>query len=312
MLLCATPVAADTLRLDWPMDCTLGESCFVQNYVDRDPGPAAADFACARRSYDGHKGTDIAVTDMAAMRDGVDVRAAAPGTVAAMRDGMPDILFTDPAAPDITNRSCGNAVIVDHEDGWQTRYCHMKNGSVQVRSGDIVAAGDVLGQVGLSGETEFPHLHLSVLQNGKITDPFQPGDAACGDTRNSLWADNVAYVAGGLVSAGFSATIPEYTSVKDGSAHAETLQGTAPALVIWGQVFGSQEGDSLEFEITGDSGQFLSQTVLLDRAQARLFRAVGRKRKNDPWPPGQYQGTVTLIRNGVAIDQMTTALRVTE
>jgi hypothetical protein len=39
--------------------CELGKICFVQNYVDVDPGPAALDFTCGSATYDGHKGIDI-------------------------------------------------------------------------------------------------------------------------------------------------------------------------------------------------------------------------------------------------------------
>ena len=77
-------------HLALPLDCTLGESCFIQNYVDDDPGPGAADFTCGALTYDGHKGTDFALTSIAAMEAGVTVRAAAPGVVRGVRDGMPD------------------------------------------------------------------------------------------------------------------------------------------------------------------------------------------------------------------------------
>lgn len=312
LIVYSAPVAADMLRLDVPVDCRLGSTCFIQNYVDHDPGPEAADFACKALTYDGHTGTDIALIDMAAMRNGVDVRAAAAGTVTATRDRMPDILFTAPAAPDISESACGNAVIIAHPDGWQTRYCHLKRGSVRVRSGDIVTSGTVIGQVGLSGKTEFPHLHISVARDDEIVDPFQPGpNAACGDESQELWRDPVDYVPGGLVAIGFSETIPDFDAIKDGSAAADHLGSSAGALVIWGHVFGSQKGDVLQFEIRDERGQFLSRTVLLKRSQARLFRAVGRKRQAAPWPTGTYLGTVTLIRDKTEIDRQQTVLEIT-
>ena len=134
----ASSVAAQQLQLRMPVDCALGETCFIQNYVDRDPGPEYREIGCGQLSYDGHRGTDIALYDHIAMDQGVNVRAAADGIVAATRDGMPDILVTDPNAPDVTGRACGNAVIIDHPDGWQTRYCHMKRGSLRVKTGVVV------------------------------------------------------------------------------------------------------------------------------------------------------------------------------
>ena len=75
----ASLAAAEPFSLDFPVDCTLGETCYIQQYVDHDPGPGARDFTCQGLSYDGHKGTDIALPTLAAMAQGVRVRAAAPG-----------------------------------------------------------------------------------------------------------------------------------------------------------------------------------------------------------------------------------------
>ena len=60
-------------------------------YVDHDPGPGVRDYMCGGLTGDGHKGTDIAIRDLAAMAAGVEVRAAAAGVVDALRDGMADV-----------------------------------------------------------------------------------------------------------------------------------------------------------------------------------------------------------------------------
>ena len=78
-------------QLNFPLACKVGVSCEVQNYVDRDAGPGAADYRCSTETYDKHNGVDIRLLDMAAQRAGVDVLAAAPGPVAsgfAARAGM--------------------------------------------------------------------------------------------------------------------------------------------------------------------------------------------------------------------------------
>ncbi len=69
--------------------------------MDHDPGPDAADFTCNGLSYDTHTGTDFALPSLAAMQAGVAVLAAAPGTVAALRDGMPDTGLTPDTAAQI-------------------------------------------------------------------------------------------------------------------------------------------------------------------------------------------------------------------
>ena len=56
------------------------------------------------------------------------------------------------------------------------------------------------------------------------------------------------------------------------------MSATAPALVIWGYVFGGRKGDTIGFRIDGPDGLVQDQTVDLTRTQVQLFRAVGRKR----------------------------------
>ena len=165
------------LLLHWPLACSVGHTCFIQHYVDHDPEGAPRDPFCGPKTYHGHDGADIRLPDMAAQRSGVGVLAAADGVVTGLRDGMPDVSVREGGFDAIKNRECGNGLMISHGGGWTTQYCHMRQGSLRVRSGQHVRAGDVLGQVGLSGDTEFPHLHLSVRLNGGIVDPFVYGVA---------------------------------------------------------------------------------------------------------------------------------------
>ena len=160
------------LPLSLPVDCEPGVDCWVFNYVDTDPGKDYADFACGRMSYDAHKGTDIAFAHTGRLNDRIAVRAAADGRVLGVRDGMRDISVRLIGRAAVKGKECGNGVRVDHGGGWHTQYCHMKRRSISVRRGDMVRAGERLGAVGLSGRTEFPHLHISVEKSGKVIDPF--------------------------------------------------------------------------------------------------------------------------------------------
>ncbi|WP_374448607.1 M23 family metallopeptidase, partial [Stella sp.] len=139
--------AAEGIRLGLPIDCRPGVDCWVVNYVDRDPGPGRKDYRCGAMSYDGHNGTDIAIRDLKAMRDGVPVLAAADGVVRAVRDEMADVNFRDAGPEAIAKRECGNGVVVDHPGGWQTQYCHLRKGSVRVKPRDRVTAGQPVGLV---------------------------------------------------------------------------------------------------------------------------------------------------------------------
>jgi murein DD-endopeptidase MepM/ murein hydrolase activator NlpD len=171
LITCAASIHAQP-ALDLPIQCVPNQSCWIANLPDLDPGPAATDFTCGRMTYDKHNGTDFAVRDLSVMNAGVNVLAAAKGKVVSTRDALPDqnIRLGDKA--DIKDRECGNGVLIDHGGGWATQYCHMKLGSVAVKPGTIVETGAILGQVGLSGNTEYPHLHFVVHNGNRILDPF--------------------------------------------------------------------------------------------------------------------------------------------
>ncbi|WP_366868650.1 M23 family metallopeptidase [uncultured Tateyamaria sp.] len=281
-----------------PIDCDLGTDCFIQQYVDSDPTEGVRDFRCQSLSYDDHKGTDFALKSRAQMEQGVDVIAAAPGTVRAIRDGMADQLVTAENRAALAGRDCGNGLVIDHGDGWSTQYCHLKRGSVQVRGGDEVASGDVLGQVGLSGRTQFPHVHITVRKDDAVVDPFDPdGTATCAaPSTETLWQTPIAYQPGGVIAVGLADAVPEYDAIKAGEAHAPELPVDAPALVVFGYIFGARAGDILHLRITGPDGEVIDRAVDLDRTQAQLFRAIGKRRRDAIWPAGTYEGTATLIR----------------
>ncbi len=309
----ALPLRGEAPRLSLPIDCTLGQDCYIQNYVDHDPGPGYADFTCAHLTYDGHKGTDFALLSRAAMAEGVTVHAAADGRVTALRNGMADGAFLEnPAA--VQDRECGNGLVIDHGAGWQTQYCHLKQGSVPVTKGQNVETGAPIGQVGLSGKTEFPHLHLSLRHDGNVVDPFDPdGDQICEEkAARTLWQDPAPrYRPGGMLSAGFADSVPDYDHVKSGQAAAAHLPVDAPALVVWGFAFGGRAGDKIMLEIdTPDGSELISHSVEIGKPTALFFRAAGKRRSGSTWPQGVYQGRVSLLRRGQDIGTQHTTVRI--
>lgn len=306
----AAPAAAGDFRLQFPLDCTLGQDCHIQQFVDHDPGPGATDFTCGTLSYEGHKGTDIALPYLSDMRAGAAVRAAADGVVLGTRNSMPDQYATDANAAEIDGQECGNGVVLRHGGGWETQYCHMKRGSVRVQSGMKVKAGDVLGEVGLSGKTQFPHLHLSVRKDGAVVDPFAPDSfgTCAGASGQTLWADPPAYQPGGVLGAGFSTAIPDYQAIKDGTADEAPLAVDAPAFVFWAYAFGGQAGDTLELTVTGPSGELVAQSEALKKDQAQFFRATGRRLRGGSWPQGSYTGTARLLRGGSEVDSFSSSM----
>ena len=307
----ALPAAAEIV-LALPIDCRLGQDCYIQQYMDHARGRDASDYRCGPLTYNTHKGTDFALPTRRDLDRGVNVLAAAPGTVRATRDGMQDKVFQSRDSETVDSRECGNAVVIDHADGWTTQYCHLARGSVSVRSGDAVRTGDVLGRVGLSGITQFPHVHLTVRKDGTVVDPFDPdGQITCGaPSAQTLWSEPLPYQPGGLLDVGFADAVPEFDAVKAGEAARTALPRTAPAIVVFGYAFGAQAGDRMRLAISGPQGELIDQTVALERTQAQLFRAIGKRLTADAWPAGTYRGTVTLLRRGQSLGTRTTTVTV--
>jgi murein DD-endopeptidase MepM/ murein hydrolase activator NlpD len=283
------------IALALPVDCQIGRTCFVQSYPDDDAGPGAKDYACHGRTYQGHDGTDFRLTSMAAQRIGVAVRAAAAGTVLRIRDGVDDVSVRRRPVQD--GQDCGNGLVVDHGGGWQTQYCHMAKGSIAVRPGQQVAAGAKLGLVGLSGNTEFPHLHLTVRQDGKPVDPFaygaKPGACAAG---RSLWTQTPAYVRGAVLQAGFAPGPVTMDQAQGGGVAGPTRQ--SPALVAWVQAIGLEAGDVRRLTLVAPDGSIVADGTEppLDRDKAQVIQFAGRKMRGPGWTPGTYRARFIVTR----------------
>ena len=70
-----------------------------------------------------------------------------------------------------TRSGYGKTVEIDHGFGYKTRYAHA--GSIQVKRGQRVDRGDILGEVGKTGLATAPHLHYEVLIEGRHVNPRQ-------------------------------------------------------------------------------------------------------------------------------------------
>jgi murein DD-endopeptidase MepM/ murein hydrolase activator NlpD len=123
-------------------------------------GPLVSDFRTAERPA--HNGVDIAASN------GTPIRAAAAGVVlvancnASRPDGSP-YPCDQPGSPAING--CGWYVDVLHAGSVITRYCHMVSRPL-VTVGQHVAAGQVIGRVGSSGNSSGPHLHFETHTDG--------------------------------------------------------------------------------------------------------------------------------------------------
>ena len=94
---------------------------------------------------------------------GLDVYSPVAGTVIAAHDGEPDITPNTEEFTSLAGNYVYIRVKVDDADAYLL-LAHLKNGSVKVAAGDSVAVGDHLAQIGNSGTSSEPHLHMHLQQ----------------------------------------------------------------------------------------------------------------------------------------------------
>ncbi|MCO1596752.1 M23 family metallopeptidase [Micromonospora sp. RHAY321] len=156
--------AARTVEINGKAICDAAEGGQIaaSGWTAPIPGRVGSGFRTASRP--GHDGVDIAAAK------GTEIRAAAAGRVLVAKcdpdnnnrldcdvDGYPD------------KGGCGWFVDLQHAGGYITRYCHMVV-KPRVQLNQMVAAGEVIGQVGSSGNSSGPHLHFEVhLRNDRTS-----------------------------------------------------------------------------------------------------------------------------------------------
>jgi len=267
-------------------------------------GPGAVDFGCDRQTYDGHDGTDFAISDMEAVKSGVPVLTASAGVVKRTRDGVPDRLVKDKMQEaSLKTMECGNGVLIDHGRGWETQYCHLRKGSVIVRPGQKVDKGAPLGMVGASGLASFPHVHFTVRHEGNALDPFvgRSGLGGCQVPRHPLWENPLEYAPTGLIRAGFASRPPTQKELWRGEFRAVQMsESRLPALVFWVHVFGVLHSEKERFILIAPDKKMIADREKPIAINSKSWLGfIGKKNTADaPLPRGTWHGIYKLTRGG--------------
>ena len=318
------PSLADTPQFSKPVDCIPGEECIIQQYVDLDPSSATLDYKCAQQTYNGHKGTDFRLVNARVYQRGIDVIASAPGTVLRVRDDITDRLIrTNADRALVRGKECGNGLVIDHGNGWESQYCHLKKGSLVVQSGQTVSRGETLGLVGLSGRTGMPHVHITIRHKGAVVDPFTGGkvgssamENSCNNTGNSLWDYETLrafpYASSQIMEVGFSSNILKLGE-REIYYDEAPLTPFSDKLVIYARVANFLKGDQLRLFLTGPGG-FRTEHLIgpLKKNKARYKAVLGKRRRLDAWPLGIYEGVVTILRKTKIIRKKEVTLELTK
>ncbi|KAB7528449.1 peptidoglycan DD-metalloendopeptidase family protein [Flagellimonas olearia] len=115
------------------------------------------------------------------------------GTDYAAPIGTPIIATADGTVTESTRRGGnGKYVKVKHNSVYSTQYLHMKN--QKVRKGDFVRQGDVIGWVGMTGNTGGPHVCYRFWKNGRQVDPLREKLPTAEPIADSLRTDYMAHI----------------------------------------------------------------------------------------------------------------------
>lgn len=99
---------------------------------------------------------------------GTDLRAPSGSKLKAIQNGR----VIDSA---IRNDSCGGTLYIDHQNGFKSRFCHLKQ--INVNKGDKVTKGQIVAYTGGGfndtgkGLSTGPHLHFELYKDGTLVDP---------------------------------------------------------------------------------------------------------------------------------------------
>jgi len=103
------------------------------------------------------------ITKKRQYHNGLDLRAARRTEVRATADGVVKYV------QDQNKGTLGRVVMILHNFGFETRYAHLR--FTDVKTGDVVYKGQLIGRSGNSGRSSGPHLHYELRHAGKILDP---------------------------------------------------------------------------------------------------------------------------------------------
>lgn len=130
-------------------DKTYWQKGFIEPVQGRISGYFGGQRIMNGKKMNPHQGTDIAAPV------GTPVKAAADGIVML---NAPDTFYS------------GNVIVLDHGHGLQTIYAHLNK--MNVKKGDLVKQGDIIGEVGKTGRVTGPHLHWGASLRGTRFNPY--------------------------------------------------------------------------------------------------------------------------------------------
>ncbi len=171
----------------------------IGNYIDHNSSypNQLQDWNCGTRTYDtttgyNHQGIDIGTWPFSFFQmdnNQAIAVAAADGVIIGKYDGNFDRNCS-------MNSNTWNAVYIQHADGSQSWYGHLKSGSLTTKNaGDTVTAGEFLGVIGSSGSSTGPHLHFEVYNSlNQLVDTYSGACNNWPSSTDSWWVSQKPYI----------------------------------------------------------------------------------------------------------------------
>ncbi len=281
--------------LIWPME---GDPYFQMpftNYVDVNPTSGINDFYGGSFSYDGHNAWDIGPPNFHEQDLGVEIYAAADGTVIDAHDGE-----FDRRTSWETPQPQANYLRIDHGGGWTTIYWHLRRDSLRVEVGDVVQAGDVLGYMGSSGVSSGTHIHFGLQHHGFTVEPMY-------DVPTYLDASlaSIGYVGDieALVTAGTTNSNPA-SHIKERPSDVNVFKQRSSQLVyFWSWYSGLRTNDFLQHVWRRPNGsQYLTTSLYPAQNWSQSWYWWSR---NLPATPDLGTWTIDVNVNGAKIGEHT-------
>jgi murein DD-endopeptidase MepM/ murein hydrolase activator NlpD len=157
--------------------------------------------------------------------------------------------------------------------------------------------------IGLSGMTEYPHLHFTVRHRGKIADPFASGapSGACSGGE-VLWEsaarEHLAYRERAILNTGFAAGAVTMEAIEEEKIERISSADDTGAIVAFVRSIGLKSGDKQSLQLRAPSGRVIAgnQAQPLDRNKAQSMLFAGKKRPSSGWDRGIYKATYLVER----------------
>ncbi len=279
-------------RLVWPMEGEPFADTSITNYMDHDPTSGVRDYNGGTATYDGHQAIDIVPGNFGRMDEGVKVFAAADGVVTEVHDGEFD-RQTQLLAPS----QQANYVRIDHGDGWETTYLHLRRDSIQANIGQEVKAGEFIAYVGSSGRSTDAHLHFGLYHDGRAVDPFVDPD--------SFWVNPIRYVGDQptVYMSGVTNYLPSSHIKERPSDVDEFKQSAWQTPRVWARFAGVHKGDQVQFVWKKPDGStFWTTNISATAEKSEQWWDDGRTL---PFTPDLGTWTVEFKVNGTKLGQQT-------